>query len=103
MLLMKKTYFQAIRKGAKTTTLRYWRRRQVCAGSVHKIRGLGVIRIEDVRRVEPDDLTDAHARADGFADLSEMLAALGAMYPPADRDGRGLYLVEFTFLQQDTE
>ena len=103
MLLMKKVYFQAIRSGAKTTTLRYWRRRQVRVGSVHKIRGLGLIRIEDVRRVEPNDLTDAHARADGFTSLSELMAALDAMYPPADHEGRELYLVEFTFLQQDTE
>lgn len=103
MLLMKKIYFQAIRQGTKTTTLRYWRRRQVRAGSVHEIRGLGPIRIDDVHRVRAADLTDAHARADGFADLASLLAALDAMYPPADRDGRELYLLQFTFLPQDTE
>ncbi len=40
MLLMKKKYFEPIRRGAKTTTLRYWLRPRVKYGSVHKIPGL---------------------------------------------------------------
>ncbi len=97
MLLMKKIYFDAIRRGEKTTTLRYWRRAQVRAGAIHLIRGLGKVRIDEVTIVQPADLTDDHARADGFDDLAALREALDAMYPPDRRDGRQLYLVRFTF------
>ena len=97
MLLMKRIYFDAIRRGEKTTTLRYWRRAQVRPGAVHLIRGLGSVRIDEVTVVRPDDLTDAHARADGFENLAALDEALDAMYPPDRRQGRELYLVRFTF------
>ena len=97
MLLMKKIYFDAISRGEKTTTLRYWRRAQVRPGATHLIRGLGKVRIDEVTIVRPDDLTDAHARADGFASLAALTEALDTMDPPDRRDGRQLYLVQFSF------
>lgn len=103
MLLMKKTYFDAIRRGDKTTTLRYWQRRHVRPGSIHKVRGLGRLRIDDVRVVDFSELTDAHAVADGLADLASLKTALDTLYAPGEREGRELYLVEFTFLPEDTE
>lgn len=101
MLLMKKVYFDAIRSGAKQTTLRYWRHMHVRPGSVHTIRGLGAVRIEAVRSVEWADLTDADARADGFDDLPALKSALAQMYPPKKRRGRTLWRVHFTFLHPD--
>jgi hypothetical protein len=101
MLLMKKTYFDAIRSGQKTTTLRYWRRRQVRPGSIHNVRGLGRIQVEDVRQVDWSDITDADAQADGLADLNALRKALARMYPTDQRDGRSLWLVRFTYLQPD--
>lgn len=97
MLMMKKEYFQAIRQGEKTTTLRFWRRRQVRPGTVHNIRGLGNVRIVDIKPTELADLTEAHAHADGFDSLAHLRDALDSIYPPAERDGRTLYLVTFTF------
>jgi len=98
MLFMRKEYFQAIRGGAKTTTLRYWRWPIVRAGSVHTIRGLGRVRIDAVDHVRPGDLTDDDARADGFENLAELHTALGRHYPPQRRKDRKLYKVRFTFL-----
>lgn len=102
MLMMKKIYFDAIRRGEKTTTLRYWRWPRVRPGTVQTIRGLGSIRIDDLTAVGKDDLTDAHARADGFEGLAALREAMDAIYPPANRDGRRLYLVRFTFLVRET-
>jgi len=98
MLLMKKEFFDAIRVGAKTTTLRYWPRLMVREGSTHTIRGLGKVRIERVQVVELTSLTAADARADGFAGLAELTAALKRLYgrPRADRQ---LYRVHFTLLE----
>ena len=98
MLMIKKAYFDAIRGGAKTTTLRFWRSRRVRPGSVHRIRGLGAIRVDEIDPIEPEQLTDRDARADGFAGLADLVSALAEMYPPDQRDGRTLYRVRFTFL-----
>ena len=101
MLLMKKIYFDAIRSGAKTTTLRYWRSCRIRAGSVHRVPGLGNVRIDEVRCIEPQDLTDADARADGFENVIELKRALERMYPPESRRNRKLYQIHFTLLPAD--
>lgn len=98
MLLMKKRYFEAIRDGKKTTTLRYWRGQLVRADTTQTIPGLGTVRIESVRQVELSDLTDADAQADGHEDLAQLRKALEALYPPARKKGRLLYLVRFTYV-----
>jgi hypothetical protein len=101
MLLMKKVFFEAIRSGGKTTTLRYWRRCQVRPGSLQTIRGLGKVRIDEATCAELDDLTDADAQADGLADLQALKTALHDLYPPARRKGRKLYLVRFTLVREE--
>ena len=101
MLLMKKQFFDAIRSGRKTTTLRYWRRRMVSPGSVHRIRGLGRVHVDAVALVDPADLSDADAHADGFDGLDQLTEALEALYSPADRQNRNLYRVSFAFLPGD--
>jgi len=100
MLLMKKTYFDSIARGEKTTTLRYWRWAHVRSDTVQQIRGLGRVRIDEVTVVRLEELTDDHARGDGFESLAALTEALEAMYPPEKRQGRELYLVRFTFLGQ---
>jgi hypothetical protein len=101
MLLMKKQFFDAIRTGQKTTTLRYWRRRMVAPGSVHRVRGLGRVQIDSVAEVAAADLTDANAQADGFDTLAQLTETLDTLYPPADRQDRRLYKVSFIFLPGD--
>ena len=105
MLLMKKRFFPAIRRGRKTTTVRYWRWRRVGAGQVHTVPGLGKVRIDSAEPVTLAELTDSHAAADGFASVPELRAALGEMYAGADLDDREadrqLYLVHFTLLDGD--
>jgi hypothetical protein len=100
MLLMKKVFFDGIRAGTKTTTLRYWRRRRVRPGSVQTVPGLGRVRIESAEVAEPGELSDDDARADGFADLAALRSALDELYPPEARAGRRLYRVRFTLLNE---
>jgi len=99
MLLMKRQYFDAVRAGTKTTTLRYWRWARVRPGSVHKVPGLGLIRIDSVEPVSPAGLSDRDARTDGFESLDDLHRALRQMYPPQSRNGRSLYHVHFTYLR----
>ena len=95
---MGETYFDRIRNGQKTTTLRYWRRRRVQAGSLELVPGLGLVRIEEVRPVTLAALRLADARADGFESLLELRRTLKRIYPPATRRGRKLFCVRFTYL-----
>jgi hypothetical protein len=101
MLFLKKCYFDAVRRGEKTTTLRYWPRRMVRPGSVHGVRGLGRVRIDEVRIIQVEDLTDDIARADGLADRGEVIRTLNDYYPPDVRAGRDLYLVRFALLDEE--
>ena len=101
MLLMKKQFFDAIRTGRKTTTLRYWRSPLVAPGSVHNIRGLGRIRIDRIHPIRLRELRAADARADGFETLTALKRALKKMYPTRRRgDRRRLYQIHFTFLPE---
>lgn len=97
MLLMKKAYFEAIRAGRKTTTLRYWKHRRVRPGSEHTVPGLGRVRIESVREVSLEQLTEADARSDGFESLADLRKALAECYDQTERSRRALYLVSFTY------
>jgi hypothetical protein len=98
MLLLKKCYFQAVRSGRKTTTLRFWPRALARAGSTHLVPGLGRVRILSAAPVDLADLRLLDARADGFSSLRALRAALERLYPPRRRGGRRLYLVRFQFL-----
>lgn len=97
MLLMKKAYFDAIRRGEKRTTLRWWTYARVRAGSVHLVPGLGRVRIDGVTTMQPGALRAAH----GFATLRELRAALAAIYGTAAGEGKKLYLVRFTLQDVD--
>jgi len=98
MLLMKKQFYEAIRSGRKTTTLRFWRWAHMRPGSVHSVRGLGLLRVDSVEPIQPQDLTDDDARADGFADLRELTRALEDIYSADYRAKRKLFRVRFTYL-----
>ena len=98
MLLMRKEFFEDIRAGTKTTTLRYWRWCHVRAGGVQTVPGLGKVRIEAARPIEPRELTDEDARTDGFDNVAALRRALDRLYPPTQRAGRRLYQIRFTFL-----
>ncbi|MHC4982608.1 MAG: ASCH domain-containing protein [Planctomycetota bacterium] len=99
MLLIKKRFFEDIRRRQKKTTLRYWRRMRVTAGSVHRVPGLGRVRIDKVCPVRRDAITDDDASADGFASSAELNETLNELYPPDKRQGRTLYKIHFTLLR----
>ena len=66
--------------GAKTTTLRSWKSRRVRPGTVRKT-NLGIsLSIHTVEAIKLTDITDAHARNDGFADRASLMAELNAIY-----------------------
>ena len=96
-LLFKKCFWDAIRAGTKRTTLRRWASPRVKRGERAFAPGLGWLRIGAVDAVELDALGESDARADGFASLAEMLAALAALYPDHGADGKRWFRVQFAW------
>jgi hypothetical protein len=83
-LLFKKCFWQAIRDGTKTTTIRRWSSPRVKVGERAYSPGIGYLKIESVDVIPRlESLTDADARADGFPSAAEMRRVLRALYPTA--------------------
>ncbi|MCA9102226.1 MAG: ASCH domain-containing protein [Pirellulales bacterium] len=87
MLLFKKKYLDAIRRGEKTQTIRLWPHRRMRVGQRSYIPGVGYIRIESVDEVALGRLTDDDARRDGFPDRATLLAEIEQLYvnEPSER------------------
>ena len=74
-MLLKQETLRGIAEGRITTAFRRWKRPTVRAGGT-LLTSVGQLAIDAVDAVDPADLTDADAAAAGFADVSELTAAL---------------------------
>lgn len=98
MLLFKSRFFPAIRQGRKRQTIRFWRRRIVRPGQIHRVPGLGYLRVLQVEEIRPEGLTGEDAAADGFSSVEALREELGRLYDRARRRGRRCYRVRFEYL-----
>ena len=94
MLLFKKKFLPAIRRGEKTQTIRLWKHRRMKSGQRSYIPGVGPVRIRAVDEVRVEDLTDEDALPDGFADAGQF-AELRELYGPQLEAGYQAYRVVF--------
>jgi hypothetical protein len=95
MLLFKKRFLDAIRRGEKTQTIRLWKHRRMKAGQRSYIPGAGPIRVLAVDEVSLDQLTDADARPDGFDSADVLRAEIARLYPNQAADGHRAFRVIF--------
>ncbi|MCS7304070.1 MAG: ASCH domain-containing protein [Thermoguttaceae bacterium] len=95
MLLFKKRFLEAIRRGEKTQTIRLWKRRFMRPGQRSYIPGVGQIRIISVEPVRLEELTDADAIPDGFATVQELRAEIAKLYGDPLPAGYQAYRVTF--------
>jgi hypothetical protein len=95
MLLFQKRFLQGIVDGAITLTFRQWPKAQVKPGGRYRTHPIGVVEVGAVERVRVADISQADARAAGFADRDELLAYL----EPAAREKFGptteVFRIEF--------
>lgn len=98
MLLFKKKFLPAIRRGEKTQTIRLWKHRRLRGGQRSYIPGAGYIRILAVNQVELETLTDADARLDGFDTAEALREEIGRLYPAGLEAGHQAYRVAFELL-----
>jgi len=98
MLLFKKKFLDAIRRGEKTQTIRLWPHCRMRSGQRSYIPGVGYIRITQVQPVRLEDLTDADARPDGFASIAELRAEIERLYAAQLAAGCQAYRIVFELL-----
>jgi len=100
MLLFKKKFLPAIRRGEKTQTIRLWRWRMMRAEQRSYIPGAGYIRIDRVEQVRLEDLTDEDAIPDGFATADALRSEIQEIYADRIAAGYGAYRVVFQLLEE---
>ncbi|MCT2558603.1 hypothetical protein N0B51_06380 [Tsuneonella sp. YG55] len=83
-----------VRSGDITCSVRVWQAPRVKSGGLYPMEP-GRIRVDSVREIALEDVTDDLARRSGFADVHELMATA--------RHGRGenIYLIEFAYLPPD--
>ncbi len=97
MLYFQRRFFEAIRSGKKTQTIRLWKTRRVKVEQSCYVPGLGRVVIEAVEEVELNGLTEEDAMLDGFESLAELRREIKRLYPDGMSDGRRAWRVRFRF------
>jgi len=72
-VLFEQRFWPGIAEGSITLTFRRWRTPRAVAGHRHRVAGGGMIEIDAVTVVSPDSITDADARAAGYASVGALL------------------------------
>ena len=103
MLLFKKRFLSAIRRGEKTQTIRLWKHRRLRPGQRSYIPGVGYIRIINIEEVQLDQLTDDDAIPDGFPTVEQLRAEIERLYPNRLAAGRRAYRIAFELLPSDQQ
>ena len=73
MLLFQKRFHEGLLSRAITLTFRRWARTHVRAGGRYRCHPIGVLEVVDVREMPVAEITEADAKASGFAALGDLL------------------------------
>jgi len=103
MLLFKKKFLPAIRRGEKTQTIRLWPYARMRAGQRSYIPGAGYIRITAVDEMQLADLTDEDARPDGFDTADALREEIARLYPDKIDGGQKAYRLVFHLLPPEEQ
>jgi hypothetical protein len=103
VLLFKKKFLDAIRRGTKTQTVRLWKYRRYRAGQRSYIPGVGYITIDAIDPVAIDALTEEDAKLDGFEDTAALRRELEAIYAEKESADYQAFRVRFTVLPEEEQ
>jgi len=103
MLLFKKKFMDAIRRGEKTQTIRLWKHCRMRAGQRSYIPGAGYIRVLGVEPVEVAELTDADALPDGFPSAEALRYELDTLYAAQLAAGERAYRIRFELFSPEEQ
>lgn len=91
-----------VRDGNITMQFGLWKRPRVVAGRVYVVKGLGIVRVTAVEKVDLTRLTPWEAAAAGAEDVTELMSWLKEEDPDADLTSRTGYRVRFRYLGPET-
>lgn len=98
LVLFKHSFQRAIANGEITVTYRAWQRARVKAGKRYRLNADGVMAVDEVRSVPVAEITDAAARAGGFASRDALLRQL---FPPrSTQPAATVFEVRFHYLSE---
>jgi hypothetical protein len=98
-MLFPAEHYDGLRTGAITVAFRSWKRPTVAAGGTLQSPG-GLLGIDEVTPIDPDDVTDSDAKAAGMGSVADVFAWIDAARL-TDTDDRRLYRVRFHRLGDD--
>ena len=101
MLLFKKKFYNAIRSGQKTQTLRLWKNRRMKSGQRSYIPGIGPIRIGTVEQIELDDLTEEDATRGGMESLEALRSEFDTIYSEKLEQGYMIFRITFAIEEEE--
>jgi hypothetical protein len=84
VLLFKKPFWAGLQSGAITLTFRRWQKPHVKPGGRYRCHPIGVLEVDAIEEVAVATITDADARAAGFASRVELVAYLAELGPLDD-------------------
>ena len=93
-MLFRSHLSEGMRSGDVTVAFRRWKRPTVSEGGTLRS-PVGVLHIDELTVIEPDDITPADAVAAGYASTDEVVSSLPA------GDGRQLYRIRFHLVGDD--
>ncbi len=79
MLLFKKPFHEGLASGAITLTFRRWNKPHVRVGGRYRCHPIGVLEVDDVRRVAVEAITGADAKKAGFSSRDALLGYLAEL------------------------
>lgn len=81
MLLFQKRFHEGLKSGAVRLTFRRWAKPHVKPGGRYRCHPIGVLEVDEIRRVRVADIDAADAALAGFATLEELRAYMGDAAP----------------------
>src|SRR5690606_11970046 len=77
MLLFQKQFHEPLKNGTVTLTFRQWDKPRVKVGGRYRCHPIGVLEVDDIRRVKVQEITEQDAHQAGFPSRLQLLEYLG--------------------------
>lgn len=93
MLLFQKRFHAGLVEGSITLTFRQWDTPRVRPGGRYRCHPIGVVEVDDLRRIRVGEISEEDSRRAGFESRCDLLSYLGQMKGELLDDGREVFRV----------
>jgi len=94
MLLFQKRFLAGLVDGSITLTFRQWETPRVRPGGRYRCHPIGVLEVDDLRRIRVGEISESDSRKAGFESRGHLLVYLGQWSGGLLDDGREIFRVE---------